>query len=95
MISGRSSTGTASPLSVIGDVFSMLIVEHTFFHRCGRNCVVGMFPLVLEAEESSQADPVHAEDVQQLEDILWWRLPAEDKRGCGEMEVEDVFGVCM
>ena len=67
----------------------MLTVERTSFHRCGRNCVSGKFPLVLEAEESNQVAPVLVEDVQLLEDTLEWWLRAEDKRGYGEMEVED------
>lgn len=95
MISGRWNTGMAFPLSVIEGAFSVLIVERMSFHRCGRNCAVGMFPLVLEAEESSPADPVLAEDVQQLEDTLWRLLQAGGKRGCGEMELEDAFGGCM
>lgn len=75
-------------------MFSALTVERTSFHRYGRNCVLGKFPLVLVTEESNQAVPVPVEDEQQLEDILRWP-PAEGMRDCGEMEVEDVSGGCM
>ena len=96
MISDRSSTGRASLPSVIEGVFSASTVERTSFHRCGRNCVLGMFPLVLGAEESSRGAPVLAEDVLLLleDTVEWWPL-AEGKMGCGEMEVEGVSGGCM
>lgn len=80
-----------SPPSVIASVFSALTGEHTSFHRCGRNYVVGTFPLVLEAVGSSQAVPELVEN-EQLVDIGW--LQDEDRMVCGEMEGEDVFGGC-
>ena len=78
-----------SPLNVIVDAFSVLIVEHRSFHKCGRNCVVGKFPLVLGVVESSRVAPVLAEDVQLLGDTVL-PLQAGGKKGCGEMEDENV-----
>ena len=60
MTSGRWNTGKVFPQSVIEDVSSALTGEHTSFHRCGTNYVVGKFPLFSAVEESSREDLVLA-----------------------------------